>query len=258
MCHQSSHTLHGMVKGNHAIGLPSSSKFEHKYSCCVAKKHARAPFPKATEFRASKPLELVYTDICGPITPSTISGGKYFFLIVDDFSRLMWVAILKNKSEVFGAFQKLKTLAKSESNGALIKCLRTDCGGEFSFEEFSNWCEEKGIQRQLTTPYTPQQNGVVERKNRTIVSLIRSLLKDKSLPLELWGEAINTCVYVLNRSSPKSLQEKTPYEMWSGKKPKLSHLRIFGSIVLVKTSGALGKLEDRSKEMVFVRYKGCT
>ena len=76
MCHQSAHTLHGMVKGNHAIGLPSSSKFEHKCSRCVSGKHARAPFPKETEFRASKPLELVYADICGPITPSTISGGK--------------------------------------------------------------------------------------------------------------------------------------------------------------------------------------
>ena len=101
----------------------------------------------------------------------------------------------------------------------------------------------------------PQQNGVVERKNRTVVGHIRSMLKDKSLPLELWGEAINTCVYVLNRSSTKSLQWKTPYVMWSGKKPKLSHLRIFGSIVHVKTPGALGKLEDRSKEMVFVGYE---
>ena len=92
------------------------------------------------------------------------------------------------------------------------------------------------------------------------MGLIRRMLKDKSLPLELWGEAINTCVYVLNRSSMKSLQGKTPYEMWSGKKPKLSHLRIFGSIVHVKTPGALGKLEDMSKKMVFVgvreRYQG--
>ena len=84
------------------------------------------------------------------------------------------------------------------------------------------------------------------------MGLIRSMMKDKSLPLELWGEVINTYVYVLNRSSTKSLQGKIPYEMWSGKKPKLSHLKIFGSIVHVKTLGALGNLEDRSKEMVFV------
>ena len=115
----------------------------------------RAPFPKATKFRASKPLELVYADIYGPITPSTINRGKYFLLIVNDFSRMMWMAILKYKSEAFGASKKFKTLVDSESNGALIKCLRTDCGGEFTSEEFLKWCKEKGIRRQLTTPYTP-------------------------------------------------------------------------------------------------------
>ena len=119
MCHQSAHTVHGMVKGNHAIWIPSSSKFEHKCSFCLAGKHARAPFPKETEFRASKPLELVYVNICGLVTQSTINGEKYFLLIVDDFSRLMWLEILKNKSEVFSAFQKFKTLVESKSNEAL-------------------------------------------------------------------------------------------------------------------------------------------
>ena len=151
MCHQSAHTLHGIMKGNHPIGLPSSSKFEHKCSCCMVRKHARAPFPKANEFRSSKPLELLYDDICGPIKPSRISEGKYFLIIVNDFSRLMWVAILNNKLEAFGAFKKFKTLVESESNEALIKCMRTDQGGEFTFEEFSKWFEEKGIRKQLTT-----------------------------------------------------------------------------------------------------------
>ena len=147
MCYQSAHAFHDMVRGNHAIVLPHSSKFYNKYSCCRAKKHARDPFPKSIEFRASKPLELVYVDISRPITPSTINGGKFFLLIVNDFYRLMWVKILKNKSEAFRAFQKLKTLAKSISNGALIKCLRTDHCGEFTSKELSTLCEEKGIQR---------------------------------------------------------------------------------------------------------------
>ena len=84
--------------------------------------------------------------------------GSIFLLIVDDFTRLMWVAILKNKSEAFGAFKKFKTLVESDSNRALTKCLRSDRGGEFISEEFSKWCEEKGIRRQLTTPHTPQKN----------------------------------------------------------------------------------------------------
>ena len=101
MCHQSAHTLHDMVKGNHAIRLTSSSKFEHKWTCCVAGKHGRAPFPKAIEFRASKSLELVYAN-------HTIKNKwrEVFFANFYDFSRLMWLAILKNKSKVFGAFQK--------------------------------------------------------------------------------------------------------------------------------------------------------
>ena len=151
MCHQSAHTLLGMMKGNHPIGLPSSSKFEHKCSCCVAGKHVRAPFPKANEFRSSMPLDLVYDDICRPIKPSRISGGKCFLPIVNDFSKLMWVAILKNKLEAFRAFKKFKTLAESESKRELIKCMRTDWGGEFTSEEFSKWCEEKCIRRQFTT-----------------------------------------------------------------------------------------------------------
>ena len=97
----------------------------------------------------------------------------------------MWVVILKNKLKAFGAFKKFKTSVESESNGPLIKCLRTDSSGDFTLEEFSKWCEEKGIRRQLTTPHTPQKNGVVERKNRIIVGLKRSMLKDTKLPLEL-------------------------------------------------------------------------
>ena len=136
----------------------------------MAEKYARDPFPKSTKFRASKPFELVYAD--------------FFLLIVNIFSRLMWVAILKNNSEAFRAFQKFKTLAESESNGASMKCFKIDCGEEFTSEEFSIWCEEKGFQRQLTTPHTPQKNGV-ERKNMAVVGLVRSILKDKSLPLKL-------------------------------------------------------------------------
>ena len=130
-----------MVRGNHGIGLPHSPKFEHKCSCCIAVKHARAPLPKSAEFRALNPLELVYVDIYRPIIPSTITRGKYFLLIFYDISQLMWVAILKNKSEAFRAFQKFKSLVESESNGASIKCLRTDHGGEFILEKFLTWCE---------------------------------------------------------------------------------------------------------------------
>ena len=112
-----------------------------------------------------------------------------------------------------------------------------------------------GIKRHLTAPYSPQQNGVVERKNRMIMSCVRSMLKDKSLPLELWAEAVNTCVYVLNRSFTKSLKDSIPYEKWSGRKPSVDHLRVFGSVVHVKTTKNVSKLEDRSSVMVLIGYE---
>ena len=118
------------------------------------------------------------------------------FLLVDDFTWLMWVFFLKEKSEAYHHFKIIKNLAKSEC-GERIKCFRTDRGGEFISEEFRNFCEMNGIKRHFTTPYSPQQNGVEERKNNNYVR-VRSMLKEKRLPLELWAEAVNTCVYVLN------------------------------------------------------------
>ena len=106
------------------------------------------------------------------------------------------------------------------------------------------------------TPYSPQKNGVVERKNRIVMSMVRSMLKAKDLPRELWGEALSTAIYILNRSSTKALQEKSPHEVLTGKKPSMDHMRTFGSIFHVKnTKGHLNKLEDRSQPMFFIGYE---
>ena len=193
-------------------------------------------------------------DICGPISPQTVGGKRYFFLIVDDYSRCMWVALLKEKSEALEQFKRFKSMVEAEK-GVKMKCIRSDRGGEFTFDEFKEVCDKGGIKKQLTAPYTPQQNGVVKRKNRTIMGLVRSMLKEKELPLELWGEAVSTCVYVLNMSSTKGVKGKTPYEKWNKRKSSVSHLRIFGSVVFVKATGRLSKLKDRSTCMLFMGYE---
>ena len=164
------------------------------------------------------------------------------------------VALLKEKSEALEQFKRFKLMAEAEK-GVKIKCIRSDQGGEFTSEDFKELCDKSGIKKQLTAPYTPQQNGVVERKTRTIMGLERSMLKEKELPLELWGEAGSTCVYVLNKSSTKGVKGKTPYEKWNKRKPSVSHLRIFGSVAFVKATGRLSKLEDRSKCMLFMGYE---
>ena len=139
----------------------------------------------------------------------------------------MWIALLKEKSQALEQFKKFKSIAEAEKE-VKIKRIRSDRGGEFTYDEFKSLCDKSGIKKQFTTPYTPQHNCVVERKNRTIMGLVRSMLKEKHLPLELWGEAVSTCVYVLNRSSTKGVKGQTPYAKWNGRKPNVSHLKIFG------------------------------
>lgn len=155
-------------------------------------------------------------------------------------------------------FVKFKAEAENMC-GERIKKLRTDRGGEFLSKALSRVCEEAGIIRHLTAPYSPQQNGVVERRNRTVMSMTRSLLKSMSVPGRFWGEAVRHLVYLLNRLPTKSMGTRTPYEVWMGGKPHLGHLRVFGCTAHVKvTKSHLKKLDDRSQAMVYFGVEeGC-
>ena len=191
---------------------------------------------------------------------------------------MLWVSLLKQKLEAFEAFKSFKAQAEREkelkrslgfptaSKGCPLSAgcwssllrgfripFRTDNGGEFTSKEFISFCSEHGIQRHFSTPYTPEQNGVVERKNRTILDMTRAMLKNKNLPK---GEAVSTAVYLLNRAPTKSLEGKTPYEGWTGRQPYVEHLKVFGCIVVVKTLGkSLRKLDDRSIPMIFIGHE---
>lgn len=171
----------------------------------------------------------MHADLCGPMTTESLGGSKYFLIFTDDFSRMSWVFFLKLKSETFDNFQRFKALVE-KPNDRCIKALCMDRGGVFLSNEFSIFCEENGIHRDLTAPYTPEQNGVVERKNHTVVEMARSLLKAKGLPNEYWPEAVTTAVYLLNISPTRAVPNQTPYEAWTGTRPWVSHLRVFGCI----------------------------
>lgn len=132
---------------------------------------------------------------------------------------MMWVYMIKNKNEAFIMFKRCKALV-DKGTERQIKVFRTDRGGEFRSREFASFCEDNGIVRHFTTPYTPQQNGVVERRNHIIVAMARNLLKQMNLPLTLWEEAIKHSVYSLNRLPTRSMSEKTPYEAWKGGKTR--------------------------------------
>ena len=164
----------------------------------------------------------------------------------------MWVYMIKTKDEALTAFKVFKAAAENESREK-IQVLRTDRGGEFCSKEFTGICETMGIQRHYTAPYSPQQNGVVEHRNRTVVAMSRSLLKEIGMPSIFWGEAVRHAVYILNRLPTRALSKQTPYEAWKGKKPNFDHLRIFGCVAHMKTPGIrIRKLDDISKPVIFL------
>nr|CAD1820646.1 unnamed protein product [Ananas comosus var. bracteatus] len=211
--------LHLLKEKNMVLGLPSINKVDKICEGCVYGKLHRLPFPK-TSWRAKAPLELIHADICGPTRTPSFNQKRYFLLFVDDYTRMMWIYFLEQKSEAFSIFIQFKAYVEKQS-GHQIKILRTDRGGEFTSHSFNNYCKENGIKRQLTVRHTPQQNGVAERKNRTIVEMARSMMKGKGLPNQFWAEAVNTTVFILNRSPTKAVQNKTPYEAWHGQKPQV-------------------------------------
>ena len=142
-----------MIKGELVRGLPGFEKLNEVCSTCISGKHTRCPF-KASVFRANKSVDLVHMDLSGPIKPSTLGGKSYFLLIVDDFSRYMWIFLLAYKTEALNIFKKLKVMAKAETKENL-RCAKSDRGGEFLSKEFKLYCEDNGIIRQLTPPHTP-------------------------------------------------------------------------------------------------------
>ncbi|GKV49915.1 hypothetical protein SLEP1_g56638 [Rubroshorea leprosula] len=243
-----------LAQENMVKGLPSINHPEQLCEACTLGKHSRLPFVAGKNWRARKPLELVHFDVCGPMSVTSIGNNRYFLTFIDDFTRKIWVYLLQNKSKLLSCFKKFKAHVERQS-GHCIQILRTDGGGEYTSNEFHEYCGEQGIQHQVTCPYTPQHNGVAERKNRTIMDMVRSILKAKGMPNSFWGEAVSCSVYLLNRSPTRSLQNVTPVEAWSGFKPSVKHLKVFGSIAFAHVPAQTRtKLDDRGKKTIFVGY----
>lgn len=231
----------GMVEG-----LPDLAASNFTCTDCFTGKQHRNIIPSSSKWRASSVLELIHADICGPIEPATNSGKRYILCFIDDFSRKSWAYLLVVKSEALQCFKKFKLLVEKKS-GKSIKCLRTDRGGEFTSTDFKYFCEEHGIRRQLTTAYSPHQNGVAERKNRTVMNMVRCMLVAKKMPKSFWGEAVMWTFYLLNRCPTVSVLNKTPQEAWSGKKPSVADFRVWGCIAHAHVPDAKRrKLDDKS------------
>ena len=231
--------------------LPSFPESKATCVACLKGKQHRDVIPKKSAWRASKRLELVHADICGPISPESSSHKRYLLCFIDDFSRKAWVKFLVYKADAFASFILFKNYVEKES-GLSIKCLRTDRGGEFTSNEFNDYCQQHGIKRRLATAYTPQQNGVAERKNRTVMNMVRSLLIENGVPKMFWAEAANWAFYILNRCPTSSIKDMTPEEAWSGTKPSVKFFKVFGSLAHAHVPDARRtKLESKSRSCVY-------
>lgn len=185
-------------------GLPQIQTPSELCSDCLESKQARGSFSQQVPTRSRSKLEIIYSDVCGPIQTNSLGGNMFFLTFIDDYTRKIWAYVIKRKSEVFDVFVKFKNLVEKQS-GLSVKTLRTDGGGEFVSDQFQSFCDKEGIIHEITPPYTPQHNGTVERRNRTIMNMVRCMLKCKKLPKSLWGEAVLTAVHILKRSPTKRL-----------------------------------------------------
>ena len=183
--------------------------------------------------RSSKLLEHIHTDISGPYSIVGITGHNSFITFIDDYSRYMYLYFIKEKSESLTTFKDYKTEVEKQLD-LQIKVVRSDRGGEYYGRHtdlgqapgpFYEFCKSQGIVNQYTMPGTPQQNGVAERRNKTLMNMVRSMLANSNLPLFLWTEALKAAVHILNRVPSKSVP-KTPYELWTGRKPSLRYMKV--------------------------------
>jgi hypothetical protein len=206
----------------------------------------------------SRPLELLHMDLFGPVAYLSIGGSKYGLVIVDDFSRFTCVFFFQDKSETQGILKRLLRRAQNEFE-LKVKKIRSDNGSEFKNLQVEEFFEEEDIKHEFSAPYTPQQNGVVERKNRMLIDMARTMLGEFKMPERFWSEAVNTACQAINRLYLHHLLKKTSYELLTGNKLNVSYFRVFGSkfYILVK-KGRHSKFAPKAVEGFLLGYDSNT
>ncbi|KAM1263710.1 hypothetical protein ACFX2G_029301 [Malus domestica] len=258
LCHISKQRMELLVK-NDILPSLNFNDFDFCVDCIKGK---MTNSRKEGSTRSKQVLEIIHTDICGPFPTPTIEGNKYFITFIDDFSRFCFIYLINEKSKAFEVFKIYKNEVENQLERK-IKIVRSDRGGEYYGRytqtgrhpgPFALFLQEYGIVAQYTTPGTPEQNGVAERRNRTLMDMVRSMICRANLPSSLWGEAVKSANYILNRVPSKSV-EGTPFELWTGRKPSLNHLHVWGCRAEAKMySPNNKKLDPKTISCFFVGY----
>ncbi|GJU93502.1 retrovirus-related pol polyprotein from transposon TNT 1-94 [Tanacetum coccineum] len=235
--------------------LPKFKFDQHFCDACKMGKQAHASHKAKNIVSTTRCLELLHMDLFGPSAVRSYGGNRYTLVIVDDYSRYTWTRFLKDKTEAFDQFEIFSRKIQNQL-GCSIVSIRTDHGREFDNEvQFGEFCNANGITHNFSAPRTPQSNGVVERKNRTLQEMSRTMLNEQSLPQKFWCNAVDTSTYILNRILIRAILGKTPYELLRGRKPTLDYFRVFGSkCFILNTKDYLTKFDPKSYEGVFLGY----
>ncbi|GJV10414.1 putative ribonuclease H-like domain-containing protein [Tanacetum coccineum] len=256
MAHVNFKNINKLAKHGLVNGLPSKL-FTNDHNCvaCNKGKQHKASYKAITAVSTiSEPLQLLHMDLFGPTSIRSIDHKYYSLVVTDDLSRFSWVFFLGTKDETYYILKDFITFIENQLNKK-VKAIRCDNGTEFKNSKLIELCGSKGIKRDYSNARTPQQNGVAERKNRTLIEAARTMLADSKLPTMFWTEAVSTACYVLNRVLVTRPHNKTPYELLSGKVPNISHLKPFGChVTILNTSDHLGKFEGKADEGFIVGY----
>ncbi|GJY92478.1 retrovirus-related pol polyprotein from transposon TNT 1-94 [Tanacetum coccineum] len=235
--------------------LPKLKFDQHFCDACKIGKQAHVSHKAKNIVSTTRFLELLYMDLFGPSVVRCYGGNRYTLVIVDDYSRYTWTRFLKDKTEAFDQFEIFSKKIQNQL-GCTIVSIKTDHDREFDHEvQFGEFCNANGITHNFSASRTPQSNGVVERKNKTLQEMSKTMLNEQSLPQKFWCNAVDTSTYILNRILIRAILGKTPYELLRGRKPTLDYFRVFGSkCFILNTKYYLTKFDPKSYEGVFLGY----
>ncbi|KAJ9552849.1 hypothetical protein OSB04_016894 [Centaurea solstitialis] len=255
LSHLNFKTLNQLCINDLVIGLPDY-RYTKESLCaaCEKGKQTRASFKSKQISSISSPLQLLHMDLFGPVNVQSIGGKKYTLVIVDEYSRYTWVFFLRAKSdapeEIILFVRKMEKL-----NNLTVRSIRSDHGTEFKNSTLESFFEQKGISQNFSSVRTPQQNGVAERRNRTLIEAARSMLSEANLATQFWAEAVNTACYTQNRSLIVKRFRRTAYELFRNRKPSIKHLHIFGCVCyILNNKDSLGKFDSKSDDGIFLGY----
>ncbi|GJS46406.1 retrovirus-related pol polyprotein from transposon TNT 1-94 [Tanacetum coccineum] len=255
LAHLNFKTINKLAKQNLVIGLPSLVYSKHKpCSSCEKGRHYKASFKTKQTSSIKKCLHLLYMDLFGPVIPRSINHEKYTIVIVDEYSRYTWVYFWKKKSQAPKTIMSFIKRVENQNN-IKVKQLRTDNGTEFRNSILVNFCDEKGISQNFSSPYTPEQNGVAKRKNRTLIEAVRTMLSRYVFSKQYWTEAVATACYTQNKSTIVTRHLKTPYEIFCKRIPNINFLHVFGCPVYIHNhKDHLGKFNEKANDGYLLGY----